>query len=79
LTAKDIDRLKNDVCKEAVQRATLVTLTAVSDIMGADDDTLCKVMETTSRYCEYLDDHLVRIEDVRQALIKGTGLDIKPF
>ena len=76
ITESKLKQIKWDATKEATDKACLVLLAAAVDVLKLDEDQIIKVMETTTRYVNYLDDHLVKIEDVRKTLEKA-GISIR--
>jgi hypothetical protein len=78
LTRAQIERMKTEICDDATQRATLLFLTALLD-ENADEDMLVKVLERTSRYAEYIKDHVVRIKEVQRIIERKTGFQFKGF
>ncbi len=79
LTQSQIKKMKSDICNEATQKALLIFLSALHDEYGFGEKRLCQVLETASRYGEYLDKHLVSIRQTQEIIEKGTGLQLKGF
>ena len=79
LTSAKVDKMKSDICDDATQRALLIFLAALHDEYGFGGKRLCKVLETASRYGEYLDKHLISIRQTQEIIEKGTGLKFKGF
>lgn len=71
---KQIEQIKRQIAKEATERACLVMLAAVGDTLGLTEEQLCKVMECTDLYASHIDNHLVKLEDIRKAIEKNTGI-----
>ena len=65
MTAKEIDRLKKDVTKSAVDKSVLLILAAI--------------MVRTNRYAGYIDDHLVKLKDIQASIEKSTGIKLKEW
>lgn len=76
LTQAKVKQMKVDATKEATDKACLVLLAAAVDVLKLDEDQIVKVMETTTRYVKYLDNHLVKIADVQKTLEKS-GISLK--
>ena len=77
LRASDLNRLKREVTKDATDKACLILLAAMVDELHVDDEQLCRVMECTNRYASFVEDHLVQMEDIRKAIQKGTGIELR--
>ena len=79
LTGAKVDKMKSDICDEATQKAMLIFLAALHDDYGFGEKRLCQVLETASKYGEYIDKHLVSIRQTQEIIEKGTGLKFKGF
>lgn len=77
MTAKEIDRLKKDVTKSAVDKSVLLILAAATDELHLTDDQLAAIMIRTNRYAGYIDDHLVKLKDIQASIEKSTGIKLK--
>ena len=67
------DELKS-MCNKQVEKAFLLMATAASDELGLTDDELTAIAERSSRYAEYIEDHVVRLHEVSEILEKNTGI-----
>lgn len=72
-----LNRIKYEVTKDATDRACLILLAAAADELDLDEDQIIKVMIRTDRYARSVDDHLVRMEDIRKSLEKNQGISLK--
>lgn len=72
-----LERIKYEVTKDATDRACLVLLAAAADELKLDEDQIVRVMIRTDRYANSLDDHLIRMEDIRMSLEKNQGISLK--
>lgn len=77
ITQSKLEKIKYEVTKDATDRACLILLTAAADELGLDEDQIIKVMIRTDRYANYVDDHILRMEEVRKCLEKSTGMSLK--
>ena len=77
ITQAKLERIKYEVTKDATDRACLILLCAAADEVGLDEDQIIKVMIRTDRYARSVDDHLVRMEDIRKSLEKNQGISLK--
>lgn len=71
LTKKQV----KEMCKEQVEKAFLLMATAAADELDLDDDKLVAIAQRSARYAEYIDDHVIRMNEVSDILKKKTGLD----
>lgn len=76
ISEKQLARIKDKVSKEITDKVCLLFLVAVTDEIGLDEDGVCKLMERISRYSNYLDQHLVKMEDIRKIIEKNTGIKL---
>lgn len=74
VSVTELNKIKRDVTKTATDKACLILLAAVVDEMGLTDDQLCQIMERTDRYAKHVDNHLVKMEDIRKTIEKGTEI-----
>lgn len=74
LTLAQVNRIKEQAVKEAVDKAFILLLLAAHDAHGLDDDQLCEIAKTADRYAGYVDDKLVRLREVQEILEKNTGI-----
>lgn len=63
------------MCKEQVEKAFLLMAAAAADELDLDDDKLVAIAQRSARYAEYIDDHVVRMNEVSDILKKKTGID----
>lgn len=71
LTKKQVKAM----CKEQVEKAFLLMATAAADELDLDDDKLIAIAQRSARYAEYIDDHVIRMNEVSDILKKKTGID----
>lgn len=77
ITESKLNRIKYEVTKDATDRACLVLLAAAADELKLDEEQIMNVMIRTDRYANHIDDHVIRMEDIRKSLEKNTGLSLK--
>ncbi len=70
LTRKQI----KEMCSEQVEKAFLLMATAAADELDLDDDKLVAIAQRAARYAGYVDDHLIRMNQVSETLEKKTGI-----
>jgi len=66
-------RLK-EMCDEQVEKAFLLMATAAADEMDLNDDELVAIAQRAARYAGYIDDHLIRMNQVSKTLEEKTGI-----
>lgn len=71
LTRKQV----KEMCNEQIEKAFLLMATAAADELDLDDDKLVAIAQRSARYAEYIDDHVIRMNEVSDILKKKTGLD----
>ena len=76
ISEKQLARIKDKVSKEITDKVCLLFLVAVIDEVHLDEDGVCKLMERISQYSNYLEDHLIKMEDVRKSIEKNTGIKL---
>ena len=64
----------HQMCNEQVRKAFLLMATAAADELGLDDDQLTAIAERSARYAEYIDEHVIRLNEVSRILEKNTGI-----
>jgi hypothetical protein len=64
----------HQMCNEQVEKAFLLMATAAADELGLTDDQLTDIAERSARYAEYIDDHVLRLNEVSEILEKNTGI-----
>ena len=78
ISEKQLERIKKKVSKEITDKACLLRfLVAVIDELDIDEDGVCKLMERISRYANNFEQHLFKMEDVRNSIEKSTGIQLK--
>ena len=70
LTKKEVKAM----CKEQVEKAFLLMATAAADELDLDDAQLVSIAQRSARYAEYIDDHVIRMNEVSDILKKKTGI-----
>ena len=71
LTRKQV----KEMCSEQIEKAFLLMATAAADELDLDDDKLVAIAQRSARYAEYIDDHVIRMNEVSDILKKKTGID----
>ena len=63
-----------EMCNEQVRKAFLLMATAAADELDLNDDQLTAIAERSARYAEYIDDHVIRLQEVADILEKNAGI-----
>lgn len=62
------------ICNEQVRKAFLIMMTAAADELDLDSDQLVAVAKRAERYAEYIDQHVMRLDEVGRILEKNAGI-----
>lgn len=79
LSDKQLDKIKYQAASDATAKAILLTLSATSDEIGIGADDIANIAVRVERYAEYLDEHLVSINAMRDSIKDKTGIDLIGF
>lgn len=63
-----------EMCNEQVRKAFLLMATAAADELDLDEAQLVAIAERSARYAEYIDDHVIRLQEVADILEKNAGI-----
>ena len=74
VSEKQLQRIKNKVIDDVTKKALLLFLSAASDEIGLTDEQACDIFRRANRYGKYMDDHIVRIQQLQETIEKGTGI-----
>ena len=72
-----MQRIKSKVTDDVTKKALLLFLSAASDEIGLTDEQACDIFRRANRYGEYMDDHIVRIQQLQETIEKGTGIKVE--
>ena len=70
LTRKQV----KEMCNEQIAKAFLLMATAAADELDLDDDKLVAIAQRSARYAEYIDEHIIRLNEVSEILENKTGI-----
>ena len=76
ISEKQLERVKQKVSKDVTDKVCLLFMVAVTDEVKLDEDGICRLMERISRYTKYIDEHLVKMEEIREIIEKNTGMTL---
>lgn len=63
-----------EMCNEQVRKAFLLMATAAADELDLGDEQLVAIAERSARYAEYINDHVIRLQEVADVLEKNAGI-----
>lgn len=76
ITHKQAEDMKMEITKSVLGKINLLYLTVLADEYKFTDEQLCEVMETVTRWSTYVDDKIVRLNEVADIIEKKTGMRI---
>lgn len=76
LSEKQLEKVKNEVTSEAVMRTGMLYLAALAE-KGWSEDEIVEMFERISHYIKYIDDKVVKINEVQEIIERRTGIMIK--
>lgn len=76
ISEKQLARIKDKVSKEITDKVCLLFLVAAVDEMQIDEEDVYKLMQRISRYAKHLDEHLIKMEDMRKSIENNTGIKL---
>ena len=76
LSDKQLKKSKGDVTAETVKKTGLIYVVALAE-KGRSEDEIVELFETISRYTKYIDDHIVKINQVQEIIERKTGIKVK--
>ena len=79
LSEKQLERVKYEVSKEATGKASLLNIAATADCFGLNEDQICELAETVTRYARYIDDHVVKINSIADIIEEKTSVRFSRF
>lgn len=77
LTEKQLEKIKHKTCDLAVKKACLLMMVGVADELGATGEQLEKIMMRVDRYTNHVEDHLLRMNEISESLLKNTGIELR--
>ena len=77
ISEKQLERVKQKVSKDVTDKVCLLFMVAVVDEFKVDEEGVCNLMERISRYTKHIDEHLVKMEDLRKSIENSTGIQLK--
>lgn len=76
LSDKQLEKVKRQISKDMTDKVALLMLAAVADEFGSTEDDLAKLMVRVDRYANHIDNHLVKMKDIRKSIENSTGMKL---
>ena len=76
MTAKELKRTKDKIALDITRKVNLLYLTVLTEEYGFDEDKLIDVMETVTRWANYLDEKIVPLEKTSEIIYQKTGMKL---
>lgn len=70
LTRKQV----KEMCNEQIEKAFLLMATAAADELDLDEETLTAIAERSTRYATYIDNYVMRLNEVSEILERNAGI-----
>lgn len=74
LTESQLRKEKRRAAQDATGRAMMLMLLAAQDELDLDEQTCEEILVRAGRYAKHYDEHLIRMQDIAEAMEKQTGL-----
>lgn len=79
VSEKQLRKIKQEVSREAVEKTCLLSIAVMADRLNLSEDEICTIAEDISRWAQYLDDHVLKLEEVAAVIEKKTGIKFARF
>ena len=79
ISDKQIKRIKLEITEDVTSKANLISVAATADCFGLNEEQICKLAETTDRYSNYVDKHLIKINQIADIVEKNTNVRYSRF
>lgn len=76
VSEKQMQKMREEVATRATSITGILYLSALAE-KGWTEDEIVELFETVSRYVKYIDDHLVKLEQVQEIIERRTGIKIE--
>lgn len=76
VSEKQMQKMREEVATRATSITGILYLSALAE-KGWTEDEIVELFETVSRYVNYIDDHLVKLEQVQEIIERRTGIKIE--
>ena len=74
LTESQLRKEKRRAAQDATGRAMMLMLLAAQDELDLDEQTCEEILVRAGRYAHHYDEHLIRMQDIAEAMEKQTGM-----
>lgn len=79
VSEKQLERIKRQVAKETIEKTCLLSIAVMADRLDLSEDEICVVASDITRWAQYLDDHVLKLEEVAEVIEKKTGIKFARF
>ena len=79
LSVKQLEKEKKKVAWDATTKASLLNIAATADCFGLNEEQICELAETVTRYAMYVDKHIVRLNEMADLIEEKTGVRFSRF
>ena len=79
ISEKQLQKIKQQVSKEAVEKTCLLSIAVMADELNLSEDEICKIAKSISLWAQFLDDHVLKIEEVADIIEKKSGIKFARF
>ena len=76
MTEKELKRIKDKIAYDITKKTNLLYLTVLTEEYGFDEDKLIEVMETVTRWANYIDEKLVPLNKTSEIIYQRTGMKL---
>lgn len=73
----EIDRMKREISSGLTDKLGMLILAATVDVVGLNEEQVCRIIELTNHYADYLSEGVVTWEDIRKSIEKNAGVSMK--
>lgn len=79
LSEKQLEKIKRRITKEATAKAMLLCVAAMADHLHLTDEQICSTAENINRWADFMDQKILRVNEVSDIIKNKTGLNFGKF
>lgn len=79
LSEKQLDKVKRQITKEATAKAMLLCVAAMAEHLHLTDEQICSTAVNIDRWADFMDQKILRINEVSDIIKNKTGLEFGKF
>lgn len=79
LSEKQLDKVKRQITKEATAKAMLLCVAAMAEHLQLTDEQICSTAVNIDRWADFMDQKILRINEVSEIIKNKTGLEFGKF